>query len=329
MNLPEVGEGIAFGIGKTNYRVGQSHEGGEIGEVTIVPTPRTPEEFFALTVRNLLVAAHNGAEWAVMGVPGPVKTTTNPNGQVHQNFRVTQIKALSGRRGLDPVAEMVKADSASEELFGSDSFNFLTVNDGDLAAQAAAHFYGPSNFDREHYDVIADLINGSGTGGAVVRRDTRFPDANLFHPDSGLWEVGHLPISLAFPSRTLERTISGPAVEAHLGKPTHHLEAKDEIFKEVAQGMGSGILNLAINAGAELVVISGGFAVNTQGDYKDELDRILTDFANSYNPMSDKVPEIRFVEPKICDDYELHGARGAMQSFLTRRAIDKLVTSAP
>ncbi|MDL2363029.1 MAG: hypothetical protein QFB86_01445 [Patescibacteria group bacterium] len=325
MRLPELGDGVAFGVGGTNYRIGHCDIEGNIDKVVIKPTPKTTDEFFSRTALDLLRAADRGSEWGVMGVPGPVKVRTFPDGHVDQNFRVTQIPALSRQEGFDPRTELIKGDRAVEELFRMKDFNFLVVNDGDLAAQAAAHFFGKPNEDNEQFDVIADLINGTGTGGALVRRDDRFPGANLFHPDPGLWEVGHRPISPAFPSRTIEKTISGPAVEKHIGKPTSEISAKDPIYKEVARGMGSVVLDFALNGGADLVVVSGGFAVHTEPFYSKELKNYLDDFANSHNPMSDKLPAVTFVQPEQCDEYELYGARGAMLSFLTRRAIDKIV----
>ena len=325
MQLPEIGEGVAFGIGKTNYRVAICDEEGIRGESNIISTPETPDVFFKQTVEDLLSAADEGARWAVMGVPGPVKVESHANGVVTQNFRVTQIPALSRDAGFDPIDSMILADPAADELFRSNDFTFLTVNDGDLAAQAAAHFFADDEGEPV-YDVVADLIDGSGTGGAVVRRDKRFPGAKLFHPDPGLWEVGHHPISPIFPSRTIEKTISGPAIEKLTEKPNEELDPNDPIFKEVAQGLGSVIINdFTLNAGADLVVISGGFAVNTQENYWYDLECILEDFRKSPNPMSDKLPDIEYVKSEACDDYELYGARGAMLSFVTRQAIDQLV----
>jgi predicted NBD/HSP70 family sugar kinase len=328
MKLPEVGEGLAFGVGASNYRTAVCDAEGNIENTFITPTPRTPEEFFAQTTRQTLNAAHDGARWAVLGVPGPVKVQSHPDGLVYQNFRVTNIPALHRREGFDPTEEMVKADPAILELLHDQEFNFLTVNDGDLAAQAAAHLYGRPNFDDEYYETIADLINGTGTGGALVRRDTRFPNDNLFHPDPGLWEIGHSPISLLFPSRTYERTVSGPAVSNHLGIPAEELTADDPVFEEVAHGIGRLVLDFGIYGGADLVVVSGGFAIGTQEYYKENLKRLLDRFANSHNPMADKVPDVKFVSPEMADTYELHGARGAILSHLTRRAIDQLVLKA-
>jgi predicted NBD/HSP70 family sugar kinase len=326
MVLTEVGEGLAIGVGATNYRTALCDIEGNIdeGRSELVPTPRSSDEFFALTASQILNAAHNGSEWGVLGVPGPVKVTVTPGAKVYQNLRVTNIPALKRREGFDPVAEMIKADSAVERLIEDDGFTFLTVNDGDLAVQAAARLFGP-NYDDGHYNVVGDIINGTGTGGAVARRDRRFPDARLFHTDPGLWELGHDPDSLSFPSRTPETTISGQAIASHLDKPVSELDATDPIFSEVAQGIAKLAVRLGIYAGAELVVISGGIGIGSQDYYRAELSRVLDSFAKSHNPMADKVPEIEYPDPKLADTYELHGARGAVRSHIVSLAIDELV----
>jgi hypothetical protein len=325
MNVPEVGEGLCFGIGGTNYRIAECDATGDVGASYKIPTPDNPEEFFGQAARTILDAADRGATWSVMGVPGPVSVEWDADGAVRQHMRVTNIPAL--RKGFDPVAEMAKADPAAGRLLETGAFTHLTVNDGDLAAQAGAKLYGTT--DARKYNVVADLIDGSGTGSAVTRRDNRFPEANLFHPDPGLWEIGHNLIDSGFPGRTYERSFSGPALaqvcEVADAKDIDH---SDPIWKEVGRAMGSLSLILAINGGAELVVMSGGIGIGEQKGYKDEMQRSLDLFASSHNPMADKVPDVQFVPPEMADTYEMHGARGAIVSHLTRRAIDQLVYSA-
>jgi hypothetical protein len=341
MKVPEVGEGIAFGIGGTYYREAECDVHGNVREnsVAVVKTPRTTAEFFAQTGRALLEAHERGAEWAVMGVPGPVKVEVDAEDNVSQNFRITNVPALSRSEGFDPIAEMGAQDPATQRLI-ENGFVFLTVNDGDLATQAAAHLYGDidkSNLPEDlqectkterKYDVIADLIDGTGTGGAVVRRDKRFPSTRLFHPDPGLWEVGHIPVIPGFSSRTYEKTVSGTAIEAHCGKPAHELDTTDPIWEEIAHGLGGLVLNFAINGGAELVVLSGGTGIHGQENYKTDMSDMLHRFGKSRNPMADKVPDVRFAPRKIADTYEMYGAHGAVVSHLTTRAINQLVYAA-
>lgn len=325
MKVPEVGAGICFGIGATNYRVGEIDPEGNVGDNYTIDTPDNPEEFFGQTARVLLDAAKRGAEWAVLGVPGPVKVEVDEHDRVTQNFRLTNVPALSRTEGFDPIAEISKAHPAAKQLLESDNFTLLSAGDGDLAVQAGTKLYGTT--DEKRYGTVADLINGSGVGGAIARRDARFPDANLFHPDPGLWELGHnLLIPAGFPSRTYEKAISGPSLASHTGKSIKELDQSgDPIWQEAARGMGSLALLLAINGGAELVVVSGGNAIKAQRHLKDEMQRTLDDFAASANPMADKVPDLQFVSLDIVDTYEMYGARGAVVSHLTRRAIDRLV----
>jgi hypothetical protein len=321
MQLPEIGEGLALGVGKGTYRFGMVGTDASVEATTPINTPRTPGEFFYTTAQWVLEAAHSGAEWGVLGVPGPVSVEVDHDDKVTQRMQLTNLPDLNPPDGFDPIAQMINADSAVEDLMES-GFTFLTVNDGDLAAQAGAKLFG------DGFNVIGDVINGNGTGGALVRRDLRFPDHDLFHPDPGLWEIGHTPASFDFPSLTPEAIISGQAIEQRFGKPAHELAANDPIFTEIAHGIGLRVIELAIFGGVELVVISGGIGINAQHEYDEDLIRALDRFANSPNPMAGKVPEVKIPPRSMAQTYELHGAHGAMLSHLTRRAIDALVLDA-
>jgi hypothetical protein len=322
MNVPDVGEGLALGVGESTYRFAMVGSDASV-EATQRPidTPRTPGEFFHTTARWVLDAAQNGAEWGVLGVPGPVSVEVNPDDSITQRMHLTNIPDLNPPEGFDPIAEMTNADPAVEELLDS-GFTFLTVNDGDLAALAAAKLYGKG------YEVVGDVINGRGTGGAIARRDLRFPHKDLFHPDPGLWEVGHTPASFDFPSQTPEAMISGLGIEKRFGKPANELALDDPVFKEVAHGIGHRVIELAILGSAELVVISGGIGIKAQHGYRQELHRVLNEFRRSRNPMADRVPMIKVPPKRMADTYELHGARGAMVSHLTRRAIAQRILTA-
>lgn len=336
MNIPEIGSGVALGIGGTNYRVADCDPDGNVGDTFITSTPQTPDMFFGETARRLLDAAERGASWVVLGLPGPVRTKVDlGTGKVMQNIRVTNVRALSEKAnpaGFDPIAEMTKADPAIAELLAPDSgFTYLAINDGDLAVQAAAKFFA-SNLhgkpEEKQCDVVADLIIGTGVGGAIARRDGRFPKKNIFHPDPGSWEVGHIPLlSASYASHTYETTISGPALAKHCDKKATEIAPDDPIWQEVAHGVGGLVLNFAINGGAELVVVSGGTGVNARASYYDALMRTLDMFATSRNPQADKVPEVAFVPKDKVDTYELYGAHGAVLSHVTRIAVDAAVTA--
>lgn len=329
MKVPEVGAGVCFGVGGTSYRVGEIDKQGNVVDSYTVPTPDNPKEFFDQTLEVLLDAANRGATYAVLGVPGPVKVDVDEHDRVFQNFRITNVPALSRTEGFDPVGEMIHGNMPAQSLFNSD-FTFLTVNDSDLAAQAAAKLYGDTRpidgLRPRTYNVVADLINGTGVGGAIVRHDPRFfPD--VYHPDQGLWEIGHNGLThLGSPEQTYERAVSGPALEERTGKSIKELDQSgDKIWQEVAHDMGNLALLFAINGGAQLVVVSGGNAIKAQRHIKDEMQRMLNKFAESSNPMADKVPDLRFVPRDLEDTYEMYGARGAVVSHLARRAVNRLV----
>src|SRR4051812_2385048 len=123
MQLPELGKGLAIGVGKANFREAYCDAGGIIGRMSRVETPTTREGFFGRTASMLLHAAHDQeAEWGVLGIPGPVSVDVDRLDNVTQKFRITNIEALNVKAGLDPVAEMVKADPAIKDLIFDSNF---------------------------------------------------------------------------------------------------------------------------------------------------------------------------------------------------------------
>jgi predicted NBD/HSP70 family sugar kinase len=317
--------GSVIGIGATNMRLAMIGSDGSPGTIQKIGTPTTPEKFFTETARFFVTAHENGARWGVMGVPGPTAVQIISKHETKQYMRVTNIPALV--KGFDPINEMSRADARFASLIDEGTFTYLTINDGDLAAQAAARLYGSS--PTKTYNTIAALINGTGVGGAIVRRDMRFPDLSLFNPDAGLWEIGHTPHAIGMPHHTHETTISGSALEAITGRPTQELTPSNPIWKKVAEAISTQIIHLGLYAGADLVVISGSNGIH--GYYEPEMRHLLETFATSLNPMADKLPRVIIVprEPRsFTDAYELYGARGAICSFVTAREINDHVQTA-
>ena len=324
MKVPQIGEGFAIGVGSTHFRAAGYDNNEEFVARTFekIDVPKTREEFFAATASRLLESAHAGAKWAVLGVPGPVSVHVTDSGEVDQSFSITNIAGLNNSSGIDPIEGIISADSAADELFRDDEFNFLTINDGDMAAQAAAHLYAI------YEDVVASEIDGTGTGGAVVRRDKRFKDQSIWHPDAGLWEIGHEPLSMVLPDVTIETLISGKGIEDRLGMKAELLESNDPHFNTVAHMLGKLAFNFGIKAGAELVVISGGVGIGARSNYMNQLNDVLLRMRESKNPMSKKLPAVQIVKDSHADTYEMYGAPGAMRSWLIRRKIDELVAQA-
>ena len=325
--LPQLGPGIAFEAGATNMRMTQFETGGEMyGHPMIMPTPKTPQELFALTGRQALDAAYDGARWAVLGNPGPTTLEIDSNDNVTQRLRATNITALSDENGFDPIAEMIAADSAFEDLITSGEFTFLAANDGHLAAMAGARL-----FAGDQYNVVADIINGTGTGGFVVVRDLDYPGENLFHPLSGKWEMGHLIKSLDEPTITPESTISGTALDGHFEQKIRDMHPNHPVFKEIARGIANIAIVFGLTATPDLIVMSGGIAIEAQDKYRKKLEEALTSFAKSPNPMARLATQamIAFPPVEMTDTYELYGAPGTMRSHLALRAISQMKRKTP
>lgn len=327
MRIPEIGPGIAVGIGATNYReIFLAPTGEPIGPEVRFPTPHDPDEFNAALARTMLYASEQGVGWGIVGNPGPAETIISNDGVYSSRMRVTNIKGLDMPKGFDPVSEMSRVEPAFGRLVDA-GFNLSVANDGNMAVLAASCLYADGLLGQQ-FDVVGSGIVGTGVGGALARRDPRFPALGVFHPDPGLWEVGHTLRSPFEFGDTKERALAGPAIANRFHLSADVLAPDDSYWEEFTGGVGSLALDLALLGGAELVVFSGGVASGRFDAYGSQLKAFMEDFRHSDNPMADRVPIIKIAPEKVEGvSFELHGAHGIVRSQLVQHEIDKLIAA--
>jgi len=207
--------GVCLGFGGTNARMANCADG-DVAGFRAIETPTEPEQFFEWMARSLLDASHEGNSWLVAGFPGPVSTDGNIVGPFVN---------VSGMREqeYDLRTELGKADPEIERVL-EQGFVLLAVNDGTLAAQAAASRIGHHNFDK-----TGALIFGTGVGAGVVERDRRY--SNVHRADQNPNEIGHLQGS-DDPADRFEDRLSGPGIERRCGISPEDLPAEHVIWQE-------------------------------------------------------------------------------------------------
>lgn len=300
----EVGEGFCFGIGGTNSRTAHCVDG-DIVSFQMQDTPASADDFFKWASQHIMEAAEQGAGWAVAGFPGPVEVTDD-------SFKIGPFTNIPGlkRRAYDLRAELEKSDSAVGDIF-EQGFRLIAVNDGDLAAHAAATRIGEGEYDK-----AADIILGTGVGGAVVARAQN----GVYHSSREPFEVGHVVLG-EDPRETFENTYSGSAIEASTGMKPEKLPADHPVWDSLGRGVGKLATLMSLVSGAELVVPSGSVGVHRFQDYRDAMLRFMEQYNRYGSPAQQAFePLIQPVPTAIADEYELFGAEGVILDALSQEA---------
>lgn len=296
----KVESGVCLGFGGTNARRAVC-EDGDIKAFTSIETPTQPREFFGWMARQVLQASHDGHEWLVAGYPGPV----SPDGKL-----VGPLANVAGmaQRRYDLREELNAQDSAVGKLL-DENFLVLGVNDGNLAAQAAALQFGNNKYEK-----VSALIVGTGVGAGVVAKDVQ--REGVYHADnSNPYEVGHMLLG-GNPFDTYENRFSGPALERAYGNP-RELATGHPAWREVGVGVGRLATTLSLMSGVELVVPTGGVGAGASDKYRPHLESFMDtyhDFGNS--PQQLFTPEIAFVDPATSHEFEMFGAPGVVASHM-------------
>ena len=305
MSTVPVGSGVVLGFGGSNARVGHSAEG-DISGFYSVPTPTNPPEFFAWMARQVLGAAHDGSEWVVAGYPGPV----TPDGKFIGPMK--NVKGLANEQY--DVLEMLNASDAAVGRLIDEGFKVMSVNDGELAAHAAAYTVG--NF---RYDRTAALILGTGVGAGVVIRDPEHKDiyrADRINP----LEIGHIILS-DDPYDSIENAVSGTALEKMYNQDAREIPADHPAWKRVGEFAGRLATMLGLMNGVQLVVPCGGVGAGASEKYLPHLNRMIEVYRTHGNgPQKLFLPRIVTVPSAEAQIFELFGGEGVMRDVLTRAA---------
>lgn len=295
--------GVVLGFGGTNARVGVCFDG-DVEGFTSVSTPENPRQFFGWMARQVLRAADDGNSWIVAGYPGPVSADGQLVGPM------PNVPGLA-KEQYDLSEELAAADPAVGRLL-QEQFTLIAVNDGELAAQAAAARVGQYGFNR-----TAALIIGTGVGAGVVDRDQTY--TNVCRADrSNPTEIGHILLS-SDPQDTFENRISGTALARTYGKDARELPADHSAWKQVGESTGRLATILGIMNGVELVVPCGGVGAGASDNYGPHL-RDMLDACRKYGNGAQKLflPQIIPVPRADAQVFEMFGGEGVMRDFSTR-----------
>lgn len=295
-------QGVVLGFGGTNARVGVIDDGNLLSH-EIEPTPEHPDEFFRWMAQRTLDAADAGAEWAVAGFPGPVSRDGSTVGPM------VNVPGLS-RNSYDLRTMLTETDPAFARLT-EQGFGLYAVNDGELAAQAAA-----SRVDSSRFASVAALIIGTGVGAGIVRRDAANP--NVYRADETPSEIGHIPLS-ADPFDTFENRISGPALDRTYGVSAKELSERHPAWSRVGETAAQLCLMLGLTHGVERVVVCGGVGGGASDLYRKHLLRAIDHYSEYGNSTQHTfLPVVSALHRTEADTFELHGAQGVVRDFTTR-----------
>lgn len=294
--------GVVLGFGGTNARYGVSQEG-DITGFQSVPTPEHQEEFFGWMARQVLSAADGGHSWLVAGFPGPVTADGKLVGPM-QNIEGLSVKQHDLRQELN------KSDPAIGRLI-EEGFSIVAVNDGTLAAQAAALRVGQGGYDR-----VAALIVGTGVGAGVVVKDPDTP--SVFRVNSDPLEIGNVVLS-ADPIDTFENYVSGPALERDYELNPMDMPSDHPAWERVGVTVGQMATLLGVMGAVELVVPCGGIGSGASEKYWPHLRKMLKTYV-AYGNETQKLlfPEVNPIAAEDTQIFELFGGEGVMRDFRSR-----------
>lgn len=297
----QVDPGFVLGFGGTNARTAVSSDG-DIEKFKSTATPDKPTGFFAWTARQILDAAHDGSNWVVAGFPGLV----SPDGKI-----IGPMENVQGleKKQYDFMAELIAADSAMGEL----EIPIIPVNDGELAAHAAADTIG-----KYQYGKTASLIVGTGVGAGIVNLDPSY--GNVCRADrTNPVEIGHVILGNE-PWETHENWVSGTAIEHEFGIKPEDLPADHHVWNRVGTRVGQMASLLGLMNGANLVVPCGGVGAGGSNYYKASLDYTIKAINQRGNAAQRALlPEIVPVPQADAQTFELRGGESVMRDFLAPR----------
>lgn len=303
---PAAADGYCLALGGSHAREGWIR-GDDITGFMSERTQETPDAFFAWMADRLLHAHAGGAEWCVIGLPGPVEEKAGTT-------FIGPFANLAGlRQAYDLQAELIAANHDCTLLF-EEGFRLVVTNDGNLAAHAAATQFG------EGYDRIAALINGTGVGFGAVARSQKQPD--LFETIQLPLEVGHVPIDDFDSLITYETTVSGTALQARASTTDKPLKPEDlsvnhPLWEEVGRRQGRIAMTVSLLIGIELMVPTGGVGVGAASRYGKYLDEYLATIKiHGQATQKHFVPEVAYVPVAEAHTFELYGARSVLRSAL-------------
>jgi glucokinase len=249
---------LLFDIGGTQTRIALAHRD-EIIEESDYQTIQSYPEALAMLVREARsMAGSNAITAAVIGVPGPL------NADKTMLLNAPNLSEWVGQSLHDDLSDGLKVPVHIE-------------NDAALAGLGEAVYGAGSG-----YRVVAYLTISTGVGG--VRIVDKKIDVNIMG-----FEPGHQYIDLdksvypQAPYGTLEKYVSGEAIQARTGIPAHEITDQD-IWRATETTLAFGIHNTIVHWSPEVVVLGGG---------------LVRSEAVSITTIANHLQEIMYIFPEI------------------------------
>ena len=269
---------LACDLGGTQLRTAVVDAAGQVTQRRAVPTPKDDPGALPALLRDALSDADD-IEGVVVGVPGPIDYAAGaPTMLVNLPAWEGHVSAsiLAGRLGL----------------------GVLLANDADLAALGEHRFGAGRGFDDVAYVTVS-----TGVGAGVVL------GGRLVRGRLSLAELGHTIID-RHAMKTVEDLGSGTALGRIAGENAASVSARAEggdakaaaLFREAADALAVGVLNLVLLFSPQVVVIGGG--MSQAGDLL--LDPVRQAIAAS--PASSPASRASVVRAATGDDAGLKGA---------------------
>jgi predicted NBD/HSP70 family sugar kinase len=319
METIEVPSVAVFGIGGTSFRQAVHHDTGEMGQVNKVDTPQSPEQFMQAIGQGIMDAYDvSGCELVVSGFPGPVD---------YNNGRpivgpMENVPALSRTR-FDLVVSLSATDPTLGRMLDNGDIRLFGVNDGVLAVQAAAHFFGRGE------QKITSLINGSGIGGGSANllegacferpNDQQHTVKPVYVIDDDLEEYGKVWIG-DNPANTVEKIYAIKSIEERLRRKTPDISSDDLVWLHLGRAMAKlTAQQIALIKSPDVLVYSGG-SMHSANKWvphlEDEIARYTDVDSNSVLVRTLTTMRREFVPANAVDTFELFGAAGLVASIL-------------
>ncbi len=227
---------LACDLGGTQLRTAVVDAAGQVTQRRAVPTPKGDPGALPALLRDALAEADE-VDGVVVGVPGPIDYAAGaPTMLVNLPAWEGHVSAsiLAGRLGL----------------------GVLLANDADLAALGEHRFGAGRGFDDVAYVTVS-----TGVGAGVVL------GGRLVRGRLSLAELGHTIID-RHAMKTVEDLGSGTALGRIAGENAAAVSARAQegdaeaaaLFREAADALAVGVLNLVLLFSPQVVVIGGGMS---------------------------------------------------------------------
>lgn len=227
---------LACDLGGTQLRTAVVDASGEVTQRRAVPTPKDDPGALMAALRDSLAEAGE-MEGMVVGVPGPIDYAAGAP------TMLVNLPAWEGH---------VSASILADRL----GLGVLLANDADLAALGEHRFGAGRGFDDVAYVTVS-----TGVGAGVVL------GGRLVRGRLSLAELGHTIID-RHAMKTVEDLGSGTALGRMAGESAAAVSARAQegdaeaaaLFREAADALAVGVLNLVHLFSPQVVVIGGGMS---------------------------------------------------------------------